>query len=116
KQQTCAALVVAIVIDDRFALVRAGLHGSHAAALIAVEGPVHAKRLDGESARRYFVEDLLCVERPVVIAHASVVASHDEVRTAIVLAESSVEQGFTRPRVAHLHRVTALDHAFLAEI
>ena len=116
EQQPRAALVLAVLVDDGLALVRAGLHRGHRAALVAVERPVHVEGPEHEGVGRDLAEDLLRVERAVVVADAGVVTADDQVRAAVVLAEHGVQQGLARPGVAHLHRVAALDDALLAEV
>src|SRR5574340_335895 len=89
--------------------VRAGALRGHAAALVAPEGPVDVHVLGFERALGDVVEDLLCVERAVVVTDTRVVAADDQMRTAIVLAEQGVQQGFARAGVAHVQRVAGLD-------
>src|SRR5579872_1902819 len=96
--------------------MRTRLHRSHAPAFIAVERPIHTKWPNSQRTCRDFFEYLLRVKRSVVITDAGVIASYDQVRATVVLAESGVEQGFARARVAHLQRVAALDYVFLAEV
>jgi hypothetical protein len=96
--------------------VRAGLHGGHGAALVAVEGPIHAQRLQQEGVLRDLEEDLLRVERPVVVADARVVAADDQVAAAVVLAEDRVQERLAGTRVAHVERVAGHGHALLAEV
>ena len=57
-----------------------------------------------------FRRTLLRVERAVVVAHASVVATDDQVRAAVVLAEQGVQQCLARTGITHIERVTGLDH------
>ena len=92
-----------------FLAVGAGPHGGHAVALVAVERPVDLERLGFERALRDLVEDLLCVEGAVVVAHAGMVAADDQVAAAEVLAEERVQQRFARSGIAHVHGIAALD-------
>src|ERR671917_243304 len=50
------------------------------------------------------VEDVLGVVGAVVAANPGVVAAHDKVRAAVVLAADRVEDRLPRPRVAHSRR------------
>ncbi len=75
--------------------VGAGLHGTHAAALVAVEGPVNGERLQFQRPLWDLMKDMLGIEGAIVIAHTSVVTADYQVATAVVLAEASMEQSFT---------------------
>ena len=62
------------------------------------------------SSRRDVVEDPVGVVGAVVVAHAGVVATHDEVRAAVVLAQDRVQHGLARTGVAHRRRQHAQHH------
>src|SRR2546428_7866575 len=55
-------------------------------------------------------KDRMRIVGPVIVPHASMVAPNDEVRTAIVLAHQGVENGLTRPSVAHRGGENTEDH------
>jgi hypothetical protein len=96
--------------------MRAGAVGRHAAAPVAPESPVDLEGLGLERVLRDLIEDLVGVERPVVAADASVVATEDLVRTAVVLAEEGVQQCLARSGIAHVERVARLNDGLLHEI
>src|SRR5207237_1113961 len=82
--------------DTVVGAVRAGLARSHALAALAVEAVLEEQRRDAELLRVELIEDQMRVVRPVVIPDAGVVAAHDEVRAAVVLAHNRVEDRLTR--------------------
>ena len=88
-----------------------GLVGGHPLAVVAPEGVLEEQRLDAELADVDVVEDPLSVVGAVVVAHAGVVAPDDEVGAAVVAPDDRVEHRLARPRVVHLRRVDAEDHA-----
>ena len=90
--------------------VGAGLAGCHALALVAPERVLEEQRLDPELADVDVVEDPLRVVGAVVVAHAGVVATDDEVGAAVVAADDRVQHRLPRARVVHLGRVDAQDH------
>src|SRR5512145_1419599 len=85
--------------------VRAGASRRHAVAAVAPERDVHLERLRLERARWNLVEHAVRIERPVVLADAGMVAPHDQMRAAVVLAEKRVQQRLARTGVAHVERV-----------
>src|SRR6185437_14654799 len=88
-------------VDVILRRVRTRLGRAHVPARLAEERVVEEHRLDPELVALEAVEDQVRVVRAVVAAHAGVVAAHDEVRAAVVLAADRVPDGLTRPRVAH---------------
>jgi len=64
-----------------------------------------------ERGRVEFLEYIMRVVRAVVVADAGVVAPHDEVGAAVVLADDGVEDGLARAGVAHRRRVDDQAHA-----
>src|SRR5215210_81361 len=82
--------------------VRAGLARRHALAPVAPERVLEEQRLDAELVDVDFVEDLLRVIGPVVVADAGVVPADDEVGAAVVAACDRVQDGLPRPGVVHL--------------
>ena len=88
--------------------VGAGFAGRHAVTLVAKKCDVDLKRFRIQSAVPQGIENMMGVERPVVISHAGVITPDNQVRTAKVLANQRVQQGLTRSRVAHLDRITRL--------
>src|SRR5215217_6010338 len=87
--------------DVRVRVVGAGLGRTHAPALRAEERVLEEQGGDPEFLRLELLEDVLGVVGPVVAADAGVVAAHDKVRAAVVLAADGVEDGLPRARVAH---------------
>ena len=73
-------------------------------------------RLDVELVRLQVVEDELRVVRPVVVAHAGVVAADDEVRAAVVLTADRMPDRLARPGVAHRRREGGQKHAVLGVV
>jgi len=59
------------------------------------------QRGDAQLARCKLVEDLLGLVRTVVAAHAGVIATHDKMRTPVVLAHDGVKNRFARSAVPH---------------
>ena len=107
--------------DAIFLAVRAGAHGGHAVALLAVEGPVDVQRLAEQTLAvfgglRNLAEDFLSFKHAVEVAHAGVVAAHEQVVDAVVLAEGGVQQGFARTSVTHIQRIAGLDDEVLHEV
>src|SRR5512144_1680839 len=97
-------------------LVRARACRRDAAAAVAPERLVDLERLRLERVLRDLVEDAVRVERPVVLAHAGVVAPDDLVRAAVVLAKEGVQQRLAWPGVAHVERIARLHDRLLDEI
>src|SRR5215203_230868 len=75
----------------RLFVVRAGLAGGKALAVVAPEGVLEHQRLDPELVDVDLVEDLLGVVGAVVVARASVVAADDEVSGAVVATDDRVQ-------------------------
>ena len=96
-----------------FLTVGAGPHGGHAAALVAMKGPVDIQVLALEPALGDLVEDLLSIKRPIVIANARMVTPDDHVAASVVLAEGGMQQGLSRSGIPHLHGITDLNHGVL---
>ena len=91
--------------------VRACLRRRHLAAGPAPEGVLEEHGLDAQLVGLELVEDQLRVIRPVVVAHARVVASDDEVRAAVVLAADRMPDCLARARVTHRGRKGREDDA-----
>src|SRR5215210_801280 len=91
-------------------IVGAGLGGFHPLALEAEEGVFEEEWGQPDLPFLELVEDVLgvvvAVERPAggVFSGTGVVAAHDEVRTAVVLAAYGVEDRLAGPPVAHSRR------------
>src|SRR5579884_184309 len=106
------------------AAVRAGLRGRHRVTDAAEEGMIEAHRRDAQFRRVELGKDALGIEGTVVVANASMIASDDEMRAAVILAHQGVEDGFARPRVPHgggehsqnhaIRRVVVLKEHFVA--
>ena len=97
-------------------VVRAGPIGCGAAAIVAIEGEVHLQRHGLEASRVHGVEDVVRIERPVVVADPGVIAANDQVGTAEILPKQSVQQRFARTCVAHFDRTTSLNDGARHEI
>ncbi len=96
--------------------MRAGLAGCHAVTFVAVEGDVYFQRLGPEAPCRQRIENMMRVERAVIIAHAGMIAPDDQVRAAEVLAQQRVQQRLARARVAHLDGIARLHDRAVHEI
>ena len=88
-------------------VVRAGLVGAHALALVTPERVLELERTDAELVDVDLVEDRLGVVGAVVVADAGVVAADDEMGRAVVAADERVEDRLARTGVAHRRRVDA---------
>jgi citrate synthase len=88
----------------------------HGARAEAPEGVLEEQGLDAELVQVDLVENALGVVGAVVVAHAGVVAAHDEVGAAVVLAHDGVEDRFPRAGVAHGRRQHGEGHAFARKV
>src|SRR5207245_9947911 len=70
-----------------------------------------ADDVNAELTRREAVEDALRVVGAVVVPHPSVIATHDEVSAAVVLAHQRVEHGLPGAGVPHRGREAGKEHA-----
>src|SRR6185295_2508754 len=84
--------------------VRAGLGRGDGRAAPAIEGLFEEERGDPELVGPERAEDLVDADRREVTLDRRVLASHDEVRAAVVLPDQRVEEGLARARVAHRAR------------
>src|SRR5690348_7965017 len=96
--------------------MRTRARGRHAAALVAPERPVDLERPDRERVLRNLLEYPMRVERAVITCDARVIATDDQIGAAVVLTEQRVQQRLARPGVAHVERITGLQHGAGAEI
>ena len=94
----------------RLLRVGAGLRRAHALALVAPERVLEEQRRDAELLGVDVVEDPLRVVGAVVVTDAGVVAAHDEVGAAVVLADDRVKDSLTRAGVMHLAGVDPEHH------
>src|SRR5208337_1112774 len=81
--------------------VTAAFLARHRPAAATVVDFVEEKRLDAKAVAGKALEQTMRVEGTVVVPHSSVVAPHDEVCAAEVLAHQGMEHRLTRPAVAH---------------
>src|SRR5690349_13721373 len=65
---------------------------------------VEEHRCDAEFRSIELCEDAMCIIGTIVVAYSSVIAPNDEMRTAIILTHECMEDGFTRPGIAHSGR------------
>src|SRR5207247_7688345 len=91
--------------------VRAGLRRRHGLAAPAVERLVEEERRDAELVRSERAEDLVDADRRERLLRPRILAPHDEMRASVVLSHEGVEQGLSRPRVAHGARERGEDDA-----
>ena len=91
--------------------MRAGFGRCHAAAFRAKESVVEEQRRDAERGGIELVENIVSVERAVVISDARVVAADDEVRAAVIFAHDRMEDRLRRAGVAHRRRQHAEQRA-----
>ena len=84
-------------LDSRRCVVRAGTGRCQRLARTAEERRLELERRDAEFLGREPVEDLLRVVRAIVVADAGMVASDDQMRDAVVLADQRMEDRFAGP-------------------
>src|SRR5690606_8356786 len=82
----------------------------------AVEGVIELQRDDAQLFRGEAVKDPLGVEGAVEAADPRVVAAHDEVGAAVVLAAERVEHRFPGPRVPHARGKRGQQHPLLGKV
>src|SRR5262245_44834987 len=99
-----------------FRTVRAGLRRRHSVTFPTVESDVDLQRLDMKRAVPQLIEDVMRIERTVIVADAGVVAPDDEVGAAEVLANEGMKHGLARARIAHLDRIARLNDRSWPEI
>ena len=87
--------------------MRTSLLGSHLTAPFAIKGGVEKDGSYTEFSRVELQEFFLRVVWTIEIAHAGVVASHNEMCTAIVLAGDGVEDCLPRTCIPHGRRIEA---------
>src|SRR5207244_8399517 len=92
-------------------VVRARLGWRHAAAALAIERVLEADGVDAELARREALEDALRVVPAVVAPDPRVIAAHNEVGAAVVLAHQRVKHGLPRAGVPHRGREACEQYA-----
>src|SRR3989338_3739602 len=93
--------------------MRAGLVRGHLFTFVAVKGVVEEERHDAYLFGGKGVKNLMGIEGSVVIPDPGMVAAHDEVSTAVVLADQGVKDRLTGARVAHRSRIDREDYTIL---
>ena len=71
-------------------IVRARSGSRHPGAPAAIEGDVKFQRLAKKCAGPQLIEDVMSIERPVVVVNAGMIAPDDQMLTAEVLANERV--------------------------
>ena len=79
----------------------------HGVGNFAIEGMFKLHGCDSNQSRIKLIKNMLRVKGSVVISHTRMIASNNEMRTAVVFANQCVEDGFTRACIAHSRRVNA---------
>src|SRR4029078_5666047 len=97
-------------------IVRTGLCGRHSVTLATVESDINLQRLGKKRARPQLIEDVVGVERTVIVANAGVVAPDDKMRTTEVLPNKGMKQRLAPTCVAHLNRIARLNDGAASEI
>src|SRR5215216_42616 len=97
--------------DVRIFAVRAGVGRGHHLAVEAEEGVLEEERCHAQLLFLELLEDVLGIIGAVVAAYPSVIAAHDEVRAAVVLATDGVEDGLPWSRIPHSRREDRQDGA-----
>src|ERR1051326_2573319 len=88
--------------------VGTGSTGRHALALVAVERHVDFQRLDRDAALRNLVENMLRVERTVIVSEPSGITAEHEDRAAEILPQHRMQQRFARAGIAHFNGIAGL--------
>jgi hypothetical protein len=98
--------------EEETVFLAAGIsfHNGYAAFLEVLNGPFDLKGPRSRSSFGELVEDLLSVERTVVVADSGMFATDDQVTTAVILTKNWMEQNFAETGRA-LYLVVALDSA-----
>src|SRR5262245_29940032 len=97
-------------------IMRTGLRCRHSVTLTAVESDINLQRFGEKRSRPQLIEDVVGIERTVIVPNARVVAPDDQVRTAEILPNKGVKQRFARAGVTHLNRIARLDDGAGSEI
>src|SRR5258708_903343 len=77
----------------------------------AIESVVEKQWGDTQLFRFEFIEDVMRVISPIVITHSGVIAAHDEMRAAVVLANQRMKDRFARTGISHCGRHDRKDRA-----
>jgi hypothetical protein len=96
--------------------VRANFARRHALALRAIEGIIKEDWRYAQFVRRKVIKDFVGCKGMIEVAHASVVATDDEMGASVVFANDGVENSFARSSVKHRRRVDSKDYTLLREI
>src|SRR5690242_19500686 len=96
--------------------MRTGLRGRHSVTLATVESDINLQRLGEKRPGPQLIEDVVGVERTVIVANAGMVAPDDQMRTAEVLPNKSMKQRLARTGVAHLNRIARLNDGAASEV
>src|SRR5437016_3040054 len=91
--------------------MRTRFAGSHRRTSAAIESVVEKQWRNTQLFRFKFIEDVMRVVSSVVVAHARMIATYDEMRAAVVLANQRMKHRFARAGVAHCGRHDRKDRA-----
>ena len=91
-----------------FRIMWTGFGRRHSITLFAVKRDVDFQRFRKQCTIPQFIENVMCIERAVIIAYAGMVATDDQVRATEILPDKRMKQRFSRTRIAHLDRITGL--------
>ena len=80
--------------------MRTGLGRRHSVALATVEGDVNLQWLGEKRSGPQLIEDVVGIERTVIVADAGMVAPDDQMRTAEVLTDKGMKQRFARTGIS----------------
>src|SRR5215831_782133 len=97
-------------------IVRTGFRRRHSVTLAAVESDVDLQRFGSKRAVPQLVEDVMRIERAIVIADPGMVAPNDKVRATEILADERMEQRLSRTCITHFDGIARLDDGPRAEV
>src|SRR5207248_1009794 len=92
------------------AVVWAGLARCHSITDTTEEGMVEEHWRNPQLGGIEIGKDIMGIIGAIVVAYASMITSHNEMRAAVVLAHQGVENGFARTGIAHRSRQHTQDH------
>src|SRR4030095_14127109 len=81
--------------------MRTRLARSHRRAGAAIESVIEKQWRNTQLLRFEFVENVMRIIRAVVVPHSRMIAAHNEMRAAVVLANQRMKDRFARTGVAH---------------
>lgn len=99
-----------------FGFAGTGFTGGHRLGAGAVEGMLKFQGNNPQGCWIKFIEDMLGIVGAVVVPHTRVIATNNEMGTAVVLTDEGMENRFPWLCIAHRCRINGQNHPIFGEV